>query len=66
MVVPPVVHGNVSEMSAIEAYQFLHDNPDAVFIDVRQEIEHYYVGYPKGSVTQSCVLQKVSTHCCFS
>lgn len=33
-----------------EAYEFLQANPDAVFIDVRSEMEHLFVGHPDGSI----------------
>jgi rhodanese-related sulfurtransferase len=33
-----------------EAHQFLHDNPDALFIDVRSEIEFLFVGHPVGAI----------------
>lgn len=33
-----------------EAYEFLQSNPEAVFIDVRSEIEHMFVGHPDGSM----------------
>lgn len=33
-----------------ETWQFLQDHPDALFVDVRMEIEHLYVGHPPGVV----------------
>lgn len=33
-----------------EAHQFLHDNPDALLIDVRSEIEFLFVGHPVGAI----------------
>ncbi len=33
-----------------EAYDFLQSNPEAVFIDVRSEMEHMFVGHPLGSI----------------
>lgn len=33
-----------------EAYEFLKANPEAVFIDVRSEMEHMFVGHPRGSI----------------
>ena len=33
-----------------ESWQFLLDNPDALFVDVRMEIEYLYVGHPPGVV----------------
>ena len=32
-----------------EAYDFIHQNTDAVFVDVRSEIEFFYVGHPVGA-----------------
>jgi rhodanese-related sulfurtransferase len=32
------------------AYEFLASNPEAVFIDVRSEMEHMFVGHPEGSI----------------
>jgi rhodanese-related sulfurtransferase len=33
-----------------EAYEFLQDTPEAVFIDVRSDIEHMFVGHPEGAM----------------
>lgn len=33
-----------------EAYEFLKATPEAVFIDVRSDIEHMFVGHPQGSM----------------
>lgn len=33
-----------------QAYEFLQTNPEAVFIDVRSEIEYMFVGHPHGSL----------------
>lgn len=33
-----------------QAYEFLQANPEAVFIDVRSEMEHMFVGHPVGSM----------------
>jgi len=33
-----------------EAYDFLQANPEAVFIDVRSEMEYMFVGHPRGSI----------------
>ncbi|MEO5700974.1 MAG: rhodanese-like domain-containing protein [Casimicrobiaceae bacterium] len=32
-----------------EAHRFLHDNPEAVLIDCRSEIEYLFVGHPVGA-----------------
>ena len=33
-----------------EAFDFLQANPEAVFIDVRSEMEYMFVGHPRGSI----------------
>ena len=33
-----------------QAHQYLHDNPDAVFVDCRSEMEYMFVGHPKGAM----------------
>jgi rhodanese-related sulfurtransferase len=33
-----------------QAYEFLHKNPDAVFIDCRSEMEYLFVGHPTGAI----------------
>ena len=33
-----------------ESWQYLLDHPDALFVDVRMEIEYLYVGHPPGVV----------------
>ena len=33
-----------------QAHEFLHNNPEAVFIDVRSEIEYFFVGHPDDSI----------------
>ena len=33
-----------------EAYEFLHQNPSAVFIDCRSEMEFLFVGHPTGAI----------------
>jgi len=33
-----------------QAYEFLKANPEAVFVDVRSEIEHMFVGHPADSM----------------
>lgn len=33
-----------------EAFAFLNDNPEALLIDVRSEIEYLFVGHPKGAI----------------
>ena len=31
-------------------YEFLKDNPEAIFIDCRSEIEYFFVGHPTGAM----------------
>jgi rhodanese-related sulfurtransferase len=33
-----------------EAWQYVQENPDALFVDVRMEVEYLYVGHPPGVV----------------
>lgn len=33
-----------------EAHKLLHDRPDALFIDVRSEMEYLFVGHPKDAI----------------
>jgi rhodanese-related sulfurtransferase len=33
-----------------EAFEFLKQNPNAIFIDCRSEMEYLFVGHPKGSI----------------
>lgn len=33
-----------------EAYEFLQKNPDALFVDVRSEMEFLFVGHPKDAL----------------
>ncbi|MCX7961277.1 MAG: rhodanese-like domain-containing protein [Burkholderiales bacterium] len=38
------------ELDPKEAYEFLQQNPDALFIDVRSEMEYLFVGHPVGAL----------------
>lgn len=40
----------MQHMTPKQAHEFLRSNPEAVFIDVRSEIEHMFVGHPEGSL----------------
>jgi len=40
----------MKHLTPIEAWQFLQQHPDALFVDVRMEIEYLYVGHPPGVV----------------
>jgi rhodanese-related sulfurtransferase len=33
-----------------EAFEFLKQTPDAVFVDCRSEMEYLFVGHPKGAI----------------
>lgn len=37
-------------LSPTEAQQFLEAHPEAVFIDVRSEMEYLFVGHPRGAI----------------
>lgn len=37
------------ELDPPAAFRFLQDNPGAVLVDCRTEIEHFYVGHPAGA-----------------
>ena len=40
----------MQHLSPRQAYEFLQAKPEAVFIDVRSEMEHLFVGHPDGSM----------------
>ena len=40
----------MKHLTPTEAWQFLQQLPDALFVDVRMEIEYLYVGHPPGVV----------------
>ena len=37
-------------LTPTETHTFLHQHPDAVFIDCRSTIEYYFVGHPIGAI----------------
>ena len=39
----------MQEMLPREAYRFLAENPEALFIDCRSDAEFYFVGHPVGA-----------------
>ena len=41
-----------------EAYDFLQQNPHAVLIDCRSEMEYLFVGHPLGSHHVACGAQR--------
>ena len=40
----------VKALNPKEAYKFLQEHPNAVFIDVRSQMEYLFVGHPSGSI----------------
>jgi len=40
----------MQQLTPRQAYEFLKSNPEAVFIDVRSELEHMFVGHPADSL----------------
>ncbi len=40
----------MTHLLPLQAWDWLQSRPDAVFIDIRMEIEHLYVGHPPGVV----------------
>jgi rhodanese-related sulfurtransferase len=40
----------MQHLTPTQAYEFLQANPEAVFIDVRSEIEFLFVGHPDNSI----------------
>lgn len=40
----------VKPLSPKEAYQFLHDHPSALLVDVRSHMEFLFVGHPVGAI----------------
>lgn len=40
----------VKTLSPKEAYQFLHDHPSALLVDVRSHMEFLFVGHPVGAI----------------
>ena len=40
----------MKHLEPTETYQFLHDNPTALFIDCRSEMEYLFVGHPVGAL----------------
>lgn len=40
----------MKHLKPLEAQALLHDNPDAVFVDCRSEMEFLFVGHPVGAV----------------
>jgi rhodanese-related sulfurtransferase len=40
----------MKHLTPTQAWAYLQDHPDALFVDVRMEIEYLYVGHPPGVV----------------
>ncbi len=47
--IPRAKFAAMKHLKPHEAAQFLHDNPSAVFIDCRSEMEYFFVGHPVGA-----------------
>jgi rhodanese-related sulfurtransferase len=47
---PPQTASQLQHLEPKEAWAFLEKTPEAVFVDVRMEIESMYVGRPPGSI----------------
>ena len=41
----------MNQLSPIEAHKFLGNHPEAVFIDVRSDIEYLLIGHPQGAIS---------------
>lgn len=50
MTIRALVHKAMKNLQPKEAYAWLQAHPDALFVDVRMEIESLYVGRPPGVV----------------
>ncbi len=40
----------MKHLTPAQAFEFLQSTPEAVFVDVRSEIEHMFVGHPDGAM----------------
>lgn len=40
----------MKHMTPVEAHAYLTENPDALLVDCRSEMEYFYVGHPVGAV----------------
>ncbi len=40
----------MQNLTPIEAHKFLADNPEAIFVDVRSEMEYMFIGHPEGCI----------------
>ena len=40
----------VRSLTPQQAHKLLHDNPRALFIDVRSHMEHLFIGHPAGAI----------------
>lgn len=43
-------HPNLGQLNPVEAFRFIQHHPEAVFIDIRSQIEHFFVGNPPGVI----------------
>jgi rhodanese-related sulfurtransferase len=44
------MNDTVKTLNPKEAYKFLQEHPNAVFVDVRSHMEYLFVGHPAGSI----------------
>ena len=47
---PDCETGNMKHLEPQQAYDFLKQNPNALFIDCRSEMEYLFVGHPVGAI----------------
>ena len=40
----------MKHLQPTEAFQFLKETPDALFVDCRSEMEYFFVGHPVGAI----------------
>ena len=45
-----LIHPNMKHLEPKAAFEFLRQNPNAVFIDCRSEMEYLFVGHPVGAI----------------
>jgi rhodanese-related sulfurtransferase len=45
-----MINSGVISISPQDAWQMLQDNPKAVLIDIRSELEYLFIGHPKGAI----------------
>ncbi len=45
-----MINSGVISISPQDAWQMLQDNPKALLIDIRSELEYLFIGHPKGAI----------------